>query len=178
MMLCKFCNTSLLLCIQRMQFGSLLSAINKVHANIALQSSHGVCRLSARCAAGMAFVAQFFVCRVVVANYYWSLMISAVAALDTKPVKPLSCHHGENGNMKVYHVGLISCLLQSGAACQQSGTENCCCQYVSVSAVCASVCPPCRDNATIALHADMVLLLMSHGTASSEMQYVWWAGMH
>ncbi|DBA69432.1 TPA: hypothetical protein ACH3X2_012842 [Trebouxia sp. C0005] len=36
-------------------------------------------------ATGMAFVAQFFVCRVVVANYYWSLMISAVAALDTKP---------------------------------------------------------------------------------------------
>jgi len=63
-------------------------------ANTALQSSHGACRLSALCAAGMAFVAQFFVCRVVVANYYWSLMISAVAALDTKPVNPFSSHLG------------------------------------------------------------------------------------
>ncbi|DBA95090.1 TPA: hypothetical protein ACH3X1_002603 [Trebouxia sp. C0004] len=36
-------------------------------------------------ATGMAFVAQFFVCRVLVANYYWSRMISAVAALDKRP---------------------------------------------------------------------------------------------
>lgn len=90
--------------MQGMQFGSLLSAItyiHMIHANTALQLSHGVCRLSALCVAGMAFVAQFFVCRVVVANYYWILMISAVAALDTKPVKPFSCHLGENGIMKM-----------------------------------------------------------------------------
>jgi len=100
-----------------MQSGSLLSAsvfIHKVHANTALQSSHGVCGLSALFVAGMAFVAQFFVCRVVVANYYWSLMISAVAPLDTKPVKPLSCHHGEHGNTKRQHVSPVSCLLQFG----------------------------------------------------------------
>lgn len=41
--------------------------------------------------AGLTFVAQFFLCRVVIANYYWSRMISAVAALETKPV---SCHLG------------------------------------------------------------------------------------
>lgn len=36
--------------------------------------------------AGLLFVVQFFVCRVVIANYYWSRMISGVAALETKPV--------------------------------------------------------------------------------------------
>ena len=36
--------------------------------------------------AGLAFVAQFFVCRVVTASYYGSRMISAVTALETKPV--------------------------------------------------------------------------------------------
>ena len=41
--------------------------------------------------AGMTFVAQFFVCRVVIANYYWWPMISAVAALDSKPVRNI--HH-------------------------------------------------------------------------------------
>lgn len=34
----------------------------------------------------MSFVAQFFVCRVVIANYYWGRMVLAVAALETKPV--------------------------------------------------------------------------------------------
>ncbi len=62
----------------------------------------------------MAFVAQFFVCRVVVANYYWSLMISAVTSLDTKPVRPLSCHCVENGKMQMYHVSPVSRLLHSG----------------------------------------------------------------
>lgn len=41
--------------------------------------------------AGLSFVAQFFVCRVVIANYYWSRMISAVAALETKPVSCRLC---------------------------------------------------------------------------------------
>ena len=78
----------------------------------------------------MAFVAQFFVCRVVVANYYWSLMISAVAALDPKPVMPLSCHLGENGSMTMFDVGYVSYLLQPGVLELQSGAESCCCQYV------------------------------------------------
>lgn len=79
------------------------------HADIAVQLLHGVCRLTALCAAGMAFVAQFFVCRVVVANYYWSLMISAVTALDTKPVKPLCSPHGEHEHAS--HPSAVFCNL-------------------------------------------------------------------
>ncbi len=77
----------------------------------------------------MAFIAQFFVCRVVVANYYWSLMISAVAALDTKPVKPLSCHVGKIGNMKMHHHPELSFVIwrRELAFCNQ---EFCCCWHM------------------------------------------------
>lgn len=37
--------------------------------------------------AGLTFAAQFFTFRVVVANYYWFRMISAVAGLPQKPVR-------------------------------------------------------------------------------------------
>ena len=37
--------------------------------------------------AGLTFVAQFFVFRVIIANYYWSIMIAAIAALPVKPVR-------------------------------------------------------------------------------------------
>lgn len=89
-------------------------------------------------------------------------MISAVAALDTKPVKPFSCHLGENGNMEMYHVSPVSCLLQSGA-------EDC---SLELTAAAASMYRhQCHDNVTISCTVALGMQTWHcHLPASSDVQ--------
>jgi len=74
--------------------------------------------------------------------------------------------------MKIFDVGPVSCLLQSGAECEDCNLE--------LKAAAASMyCRPCRDNVTIVWNVALCMQTWHcYSPASSEMQHVSCAGMH